>query len=286
MQWSNDLTNELFKPSRKKFQRRRVVSLFVDHIWATDLLDLQRYSRVNKGYKYILVVVDVFSKYAWLKALKTKKGVEVAKAFKEIIRNSNNNIPPKFLWSDRGTEYYNTFVKQVLRQYGIHHYSTYNTEKCVIAERFNRTIRSWLEKYFDANEHTVWYNILDRLEEKYNSTVHRSIGLPPIKARLAENYTRVLDKLNFPDKRKSTEKAPFKIGDRVRVSSNKDIFEKPTARKNWTEEIFIVDSIKKTVPLTYILKDLHGEIIQGSFYKEELQKTTINGNDFYRIEKY
>ena len=183
MQWSNDLTNELFKPSRKKFQRRRVVSLFVDHIWATDLLDLQRYSRVNKGYKYILVVVDVFSKYAWLKALKTKKGVVVAKAFKEIIRNSNNNIPPKFLWSDRGTEYYNTFVKQVLRQYGIHHYSTYNTEKCVIAERFNRTIRSWLEKYFDTNEHTVWYNILDRLEEKYNSTVHRSIGLPPIIAR-------------------------------------------------------------------------------------------------------
>ena len=113
MQWSNDLTNELFKPSRKKFQRRRVVSLFVDHIWATDLLDLQRYSRVNKGYKYILVVVDVFSKYAWLKALKTKKGVEVAKAFKEIIRNSNNNIPPKFLWSDRGTEYYNTFVLNI-----------------------------------------------------------------------------------------------------------------------------------------------------------------------------
>ena len=115
MQWSNELTDELFKPSRKKFKRRRVISLFVDHIWATDLLDLQRYARVNKGYRYILVVVDVFSKYAWLRALKTKKGNEVSSALKDIIKNSSS--PPKFLWSDRGFEYLNTFVKKLLKHY-------------------------------------------------------------------------------------------------------------------------------------------------------------------------
>ena len=281
MQWSNELTDELFKPSRKKFKRRRVISLFVDHIWATDLLDLQRYARVNKGYRYILVVVDVFSKYAWLRALKTKKGNEVSSALKDIIKNSSS--PPKFLWSDRGFEYLNTFVKKLLKHYGIHHYFTYNTEKCVIAERFNRTIRTWLEKYFETSRHTVWYNILSDLEKRYNNSKHRSIGLTPIQARLDENYMSVLNKLNFPDKRNDIV-ASFKIGDRVRISTNKDIFEKKTATKNWSKEVFVVDAIKKTVPLTYILKDLNGEIIEGSFYKEELQKTKIK-NDLHRVEK-
>ena len=284
MKWSSNLTKELFKQNKNKFKRRRVECLFVDQFWATDLLDLQKFAKTNKGYKYILVVIDCFSKFAWLRPLKTKQGNEVAKALEDIIQ-SNDNKSPYALWSDRGKEYYNSSVKKILDEHNIIHYSTFNTEKVTIAERFNRTIVHWLYLYFDTNGTNVWYNILNDLENRYNKDhKHRSIGMSPVNARLPSNYQRVLNKLNFPDKRKNKEKASFRIGDKVRISTSLNIFDKKSASKKWTEELFEIDGIRKTVPITYTIKDLNGEKIKGTFYKEELQKTLIK-NNIYRIEK-
>ena len=110
--WSNQLANELHKPARRRFEKRSVFAKQVDDIWTSDLVDLSRYSRSNSGYKYLLIVIDVFSmKYGWIVPLKTKTGKEVAMAFQELF---TVNAPPSRLWTDKGTEFYNQQVNRVL----------------------------------------------------------------------------------------------------------------------------------------------------------------------------
>ena len=96
--WKKQLTQELLKPKRRKFRRRKVFAGNVDSIWTADLLDIHQYARQNKGYKFILVVLDIFSRYAWARPLKNKSGKEVANAFEDIIEGDGSR--PKKLWTD------------------------------------------------------------------------------------------------------------------------------------------------------------------------------------------
>ena len=110
--WSNQLADELHKPVRRRFQKRSVFAKQVDDIWTADLVDMSQYSRSTSGYKYIITVIDVFSKYGWIVPLKAKTGKEVAMAFQKLVTTAN--APPSRLWTDRGTEFYNQQVKSVL----------------------------------------------------------------------------------------------------------------------------------------------------------------------------
>ena len=136
--WSSRLADELHKPVRKHYQRRSVFAKQVDDIWTADLVDMSPYSRANSGYKYLLTVIDVFSKYGWIVPLKTKTGKEVAMAFQELF---TNNAPPIRLWTDKGTELYNQYVKRVLTANNVTLYSTENEEKSSVVERWNRTMK-------------------------------------------------------------------------------------------------------------------------------------------------
>ena len=138
VEWTDDLTEELHKPVRKKFQKRIVFSKGVDEIWAADLVDMQYYARANKGYKYILMIIDIFSKYGWAIPLKTKTGLEVSKAFEDLWRKQK---APEKLWTDKGKEFLNKPVKRVLEKYNVELYWTENEEKSCIVERWNRTIK-------------------------------------------------------------------------------------------------------------------------------------------------
>ena len=171
-QWKKQLAKELLKPKRNHFYRRNVHSTAVDEIWTADVVDMQRYASVNKGYKYILVVIDVFSRYAFARPLKTKSGFNTAEALKYIFQSSGRT--PRKLWTDRGTEFYNANVRyllngpqfyndnveHVLRERNIQLYSTNNEPKAMIAERFIRTLRGKIESNFIVTQSTVWYNVL------------------------------------------------------------------------------------------------------------------------------
>ena len=279
-EWKKQLAQELLKPKRNRFDRRHIYSPSIDDTWTMDLADFEKYTRVNKGYRYILVVLDVFSRYAWARPLKRKTGVEVADAFKDILNKAKDRKCKK-LFSDRGTEFYNANMHRVLQENGggIKLYSTYNDPKASIAERFIRTLRSKIESNYILTQSTVWYNILPQLIHEYNTTRHRTIKMSPEEASKPENSEIVYH--NLMSRKESVPSVKFVIGDKVRISVHKRMFEKG-ATANWSEEVFEVSDILPTRPITYRLQDLAGEQIEGGFYNEQLQRTDLS---IYRIDK-
>lgn len=260
------MANELHKSIKRKFKRRKVIVYGIDQVWASDLVDLQKYSKQNKHIKYLLVVIDVFSKFVFVKSLKTKTGLEVTNAFKEIIKERK----PEKIWSDKGSEYVNSTFKKFLKENDIELYHTENEEKSCIAERFIRTLKEKISKYFTAYNTTKYYDVLDQIVSEYNNTYHNTIKMTPIEGSKKENERDIYERVFQDD---LCEKKPrYKVGDRVRLSRYKNKFEKGYER-NWTREIFIIDKVLQTNPITYRLQDLKGEEIIGSFYENELQVT-------------
>ena len=201
--------NQLLESSKK----RKFYSSFKDNIWGCDLADMRLIAKHNKGIRYILCVIDLFSKYAWVEG------------------------------------------------------------KSLVAERFIRTLKNKIYKHLTAISKNVSFDALDDIVNKYNNTYHKTIKMKPV---------GVGDDSFAEYNEKSNEKDPkFKVGDHIRISKFKNAFAKGYT-PNWSEEIFVVKKIKNTVPWTYIINDLNGEQIVGSFYEKELEKT--NQKEF-RIEK-
>ena len=223
------------------------------------------------------MVLDVFSKYGWIVPLKNKKGESVAEGFKKIFLEGR---VPKKLWVDKGTEYYNTNVKNLMKSKNIEMYSTENEEKSSVCERWNRTIKTMMWKQFTIQNNTQYLDILPKILKEYNNQKHTSIKMSPVEASLKKNEDEVRERL--------TPRAPlqtprkFFVGDHVRISKFKrKVFDKGFT-PNWTEEIFVVDEIRYTDPITYKLKDLLGEEIKGAFYEQEMMKAK---QEIFRIEK-
>ena len=261
---SSVLADELHKSIIRKFNKRKVYSQFKDNIWGVDLADMQSLSRKNKGIKYLLCAIDLYSKYAFGIPLKDKKGISIVNAFNKIIEQSNRK--PNKIRVDQGGEFYNNVFEKCLSDNDINMYSTYNEGKSVVAERFIRTLKNKLYKHMTATGKNVYYDVLDDVVNKYYNTKHSTIKMKPID--IGDNNKRVyIDEHNEKDDR-------FKVGDRVRISRYKNIFAKGYM-PNWSKEIFIVDKINDTVPYTYNLKDLNDEEITGSSYDKELQKSIL-----------
>ena len=169
------LADELHKPVIKKFNKRKVYSQFKDNIWGEDLADMQSLSRKNKGIKYLLCAIDLYSKYAFVIPLKDKKGISIVNAFNKIIKQSRRK--PNKIWVDQGSEFYNNVFKKWLSDNDIIMYSTYNEGKSVVAERFIRTlkIKNKLYKHMTATGKNVYYDVLDDAVNKYNNTKHNTI---------------------------------------------------------------------------------------------------------------
>ena len=247
---SSILADELHKPITKKFKKRKVYSQFKDNIWGVDIADMQSLSIKNKGIRYLLCVIDLYSKYAFVIPLKDKKGISILNAFDKIIKQ--NNRKPNKIWVDQGGEFYNNIFKKWLSDNDIIMYSMYNEGKSVVAERFIRTLKSKLYKHVTAIGKNVYYDVLGDVVNKYNNTKHSiTIKMKPIDVRDNNNKRVYIDEHN-------EKRGKFKVGDRVRISKFKNIFAKGYT-PNWSKEIFIVDKINDTVPYTYNLKDLNDE---------------------------
>ena len=175
---SEQLADELHKPIIRKFKKRKVYSAFKDNIWSADLADMQLLSKYNKGIRFLLCVIDIFSKYAWVVPLKDKKAISIVKAFQSILKQSNRK--PNKIWVDKGSEFYNAYLKKWLRDKDIVMHSTHNEGKSVVAERFIKTLKSKIYKYMTLISKNVYIDKLDDIVDEYNHTYHTTIKMKPI----------------------------------------------------------------------------------------------------------
>ena len=267
---------ELHKQARRRFKRRRVITKGIDDLWQADLVEMGNYATFNDGFRFLLTIIDTFSKYAWAVALKSKNANEVTRAMKSVIDAGRK---PKYLQTDDGKEFFNKEFQGLMKKHDINHYSTFSVLKASIVERFNRTLKNFMWKEFSLHGSYKWIDNYKALVDFYNGKVHRTIGMPPNKVT-HRNENLILNR-SFRHL-KIYSKPKFSVGDNVRISKYKHIFEKGYT-PNWTTEIFKIDKVQNTNPSTYILKDYQGKIIKGAFYTEELQKSRFP--DLYLVEK-
>lgn len=275
------IVDELHKPARKNFPRRNVVLKGVDDLYQADLIEMRPYSKINKGYNYILTVINCFSKVADALPVKDKTASSVTEAMKVILLRDRNRM--KLLQTDNGKEYYNRLFNKLMSDHGIKHYSTNSEKKASIIERFNRTLKNEMYKLFSYKGTYKWYDSLPDLISQYNNRYHRTIGMRPVEVSEL-NKDMVLRNIKknthlVVDKRKPKS---FSEGDKVRISKYKQTFSKGYI-PNWTNEVFTVYRVQPTIPITYLLKDIKGELLHGGFYGHELQLSTV-GN-VYLVEK-
>ena len=178
---NEQLADELHRLINRKFKKRKVYSAFKDNIWAADLADMQLISKFNKGFRFFLCVIDIYSKYVWVVPLEDKKGVSIVNAFQSILKKSNRK--PSKIWIDKGGEFYNRSMKSWSEKNDIKMYSTHNEGKSVITERFIRTIKNKIYKYVTPLSKNVYIDKLDDIVHKYNNKKHRTIKMKPIEVK-------------------------------------------------------------------------------------------------------
>ena len=194
---NQNLAEELHKSIIKKFEKIKVHAAFKDNIWGADLADMQLLNRYNKGIRFLLYVIDIFSKYAWVVPLKDKKGVRIVTAFQSILKQSNNRKPNK-IWVYKGSEFYNASFKNWLQDNDIAMYSTNNEGKSVVAERFIRTLKSKIYKHMTSISKNVYIDKSNDIANEYNDTYHNAIKMKPIDVK-DNTYINTSKEINNKD---------------------------------------------------------------------------------------
>ena len=291
--FQSQLTPTLHKPTRVSFPRNRVLVFDIDDQWQADLVDMSSKAKYNDGYTFILTCIDCFSKYAWAIPIMSKHGTEIVESLKRIFRTSDRK--PKRLQTDKGKEFLNTKVLRFLQENDIQLFTTESDKKASIVERFNRTMKGRMYKYFTANNTYRYIDVLQSLVDGYNNTYHRSIKMKPIDVRPEPKFTtqirqnlygKRIKKVRGKEKVKSI-KPPFKkykyaIGDLVRITKARLTFSRGYL-PNWSEEIFVVYNRQNFAKPLYYLRDFNAEEIKEGFYEQELQ--LVRKPEEYRIDK-
>ena len=258
-------------PPKKIYPTKKTIVKSIDDDWSADLLDLVDYGvKNNRGCRYILVVIDNFSKYGWTIPLKNKYATTVKEAFEQIIKTSKRK--PNLIETDDGKEFANKIFESYLKSQNIKIYSRYTSKGAVFSERFNSTIRNLLKKPVFENGDANWIDTLDSIINKYNNTIHSSTKMTPIQASKVINQKKVLN--NLQDKRKK-QKPKFKLGDLVRNADIDKTFSKGDTT-NWSNKLYMItEVIHETIPSYHI--DFLPERYNQSILKKS--KLTLSEND-------
>lgn len=274
------IVRELHRQARVNFPRRKYVNKYIGETLQADLVVLPvEFAKSNRGYKYLLTLIDTFSKMAFAEALKTKSAHEVAEALEKILSSYKYIRGTKFLVTDEGTEFYNKPVQNVLRKFGIKHYSVHSKIKASIIERYNRTMKEMMWRHFGF---TGQYNFIDTYKDivkTYNNKKHRTIGMAPSKVNLKNQHllqNTVYKTIKFKPK------TDLKLGDHVRISDISGTFRRGYETR-WSVAIFRIVKIKPTNPVTFLIKDFWGNTLDKSYYRQELQP--VRYKDAYLVEK-
>lgn len=256
---------------RHKFPRRKIVVPSIDYLWQGDLITVTKFSRKNKGIKFLLTVIDVLSRYAFVRPLSNKTCSVVAKAFQDILDTSGRKC--KYLQTDRGLEFRGAAFLKILDMNKINLFHNHSELKAAMIERFNRTLMLRLNKFFTFTNDTKYIDNLQDFVQSYNSSVHRSINCRPKDVKPSNQFNVWMK--SYEDLQKSKPSTPkFRIGQYVRIKIQKATFEKGYA-STFTTDLFKIREIVNSIPVTYKLSDNTGEIILGVFYPEELSLVKI-----------
>ena len=271
----------------------------VDYQWDADLVDMVSFAPDNKAYKYILVAIDILSRHLWTKPLRNKQGTEVVAAFRDIFEGGERK--PQHVRTDKGQEFKAKVLQRYFKENGVHHFVTQNEVKANYAERVIKTLKSRIMRYFTLKQTHNWIDVLTDFTDSYNHTYHRSIRRSPrsvnkeneVEVWMTQYRTNPAREESTPiDAKKEKKKSKrtrnvfkFKVGDYVRISNLRGIFEKEYDER-WTGEIFKILKrfTRQTFPL-YELEDIEGKGIVGNFYQMELQKVYYDPNATFKLEK-
>uniref|UniRef100_A0A1I7ZNI4 Integrase catalytic domain-containing protein n=1 Tax=Steinernema glaseri TaxID=37863 RepID=A0A1I7ZNI4_9BILA len=242
-----------------------------------DLCDFQKLKQANDNYAYALTCVDIWSRKVFAYPLKTKSPVEVQKAFEKMF--TEYDFTPMVVHSDSGTEFTGKPVQEYFKRHGIFHSKAKNDVKCGIVERFNRTLKERIYKYFTAKATSRWVDVLDDIINSINHSVNRTIGVAPASINI-KNFES-LASVHYPKGRKR-KKPKFKVGDTVRISKAKGVFTKGYLAK-FTYEVFeVCQVLKDRQPVMYKIRDFENEVIDGTYYEQEMPYDLAQQSPFRR----
>ena len=264
--------NEIYsKPPKKNYVTNKTDVYHIDDIWSLDILDLKDYGpENNRGYRYVLVTIDNFSKFGWTIPLKNKNAQTIKDSFENILINSKRK--PNLIETDRGKEFYNNIFQDFLNKNNIKLYSRNSSYGAVFAERFNRTIRDLLKRPVFEKGESNWIDVLPTITKQYNNRIHSSTKLSTKDASLKKNEGFVFK--NLLDKRKKI-KPKYQINDLVRVADLKKTFSKGDTT-NWSYKLYkITEIINDTMP-SYRLNDLSERYNESLLRKTELSMKENN----------
>jgi len=280
----------------RKFKRNRVIVDGIDTQWDMDLIDFSKYSKENDGYRYILICIDIFSRYVWARPCKTKYGAEIAAELIDIISEGRK---PESIRTDSGREMTNATLKnQVYQALSIKHFSTSNELQANYAERVIKTIKAKLFRIMRKTRKFKYIEQLEKVIEGYNKTVHSSTGYAPEdvtdenedEVRISEYLIRTKKENAIP--RLKNKMAPskikqykFKLNDSVRITRTRNTFDR-FYDENWTGEVFtIIKRFRRQNINVYKIADKKDDELKGTFYETELQKINYDPNAEFHVKE-
>ena len=278
-------TYTLNRALNNKFPRNRVVVQGIDSQWDMDLMDLSLLEKDNVGNKYVLLAIDIFSRYVWLRPLKSKHAKVVVSALDTVLSEGRQ---PRSIRTDGGSEFQNKLMKSYLEERGIHIFHTFNDKQANYGERAIKTIKSKLYRYLISRNTLNYLEVLQDLVKSYNNTVHSSLGRPPSNVNKGNESEVRLDQYLLrrrPRLHRYKQHIRFNIGDQVRVSYRREPFDREYGQR-WSREIFVIAEGRMRVGIpVYKLNDWNGDPIKGTFYQAQLQKVTAHEDNSFKIEK-
>ena len=275
------------KGVKRKFERGRVIVAGIDDQFDADLASFISYADENDGYKYLLVVIDIFSRYGWVQPLKDKGSNEVVKAFDKILTEGRK---PKRLRTDAGREFTNNSFQEYLKTKKIIHFTTHSEKQANYVERFIKTLKSKLYRYMVEKNSARYIDILQKIVDSYNKTWHSGIRSEPVNVT-KRNEKQLWWQMYWPKepymkKLKKKKRIPFafKVGDKVRTSYTRKSFQREYDSR-WTAEIFKINRrfMRQGQPI-YTVVDWYDNPVEGTFYQKELQKVESTDDNLFKIE--
>jgi len=275
------------KGVKRNFQRGRVIVAGIDDQFDADLASLTYYADDNDGYKYLLMVIDIFSHFGWVQPLKDKTSVQIVNAFDKIL--SDGRIP-KRLRTDAAKDFTSDRFQKYVKGRNIVHFVTHTEKQANYVERFIKTLKSKIYRYMVGKNTPRYIDVLQKIVDSYNKTWHSGIRSEPINVN-KRNENQLWWQMYWPkepyDKKKKQHeiKYTFKVGDRVRTTYVRRHFQREYDSR-WTGEIFKISRrfMRQGQPI-YRLVDWYDRPLQGTFYQKELQKVETTDEDMFKIEK-
>ena len=275
------LSYTLHKPRRKRFPTLPTMVYGRDEQRQLDLVDMQKLSKWNKGMKYLLTVIDVFSKAAWAEPIDNKGAKEMVSALERIKKRLQPRRPLR-VQTDKGSEFYNAAVQAWFKKEGWDHFSTEGDSKASVVERWHRTLKQRMYRYFTAQNALKYLGALPQLINTYNTTYHRSIGMKPLEVK-PSNELKVWKRL-YKNTQQRVKLLKLCKGDKVRLNKKHRPFKKEYL-PGWTEEVFLVTKVRRRPIPSYKVSEWDGTPIKGTFYEQDLQKVQADDDSLFRVEK-